>query len=217
MVRSLFVTGTDTDAGKTVVTAAIASAWRGQVRAVKPVMSGATGVGSDAWRVAVAAGHEPLCFASWSVPVSPHRAAILERRPLDLPAMLRWLDALPRPLLVEGVGGWRVPLRLEPRYEVADLARHLGFPVIVVAADRLGVLNHTLLTVDAVRRAGLPLAGVVLDAIGADDASIPHNLTDLRRLFDGPVVPFPSIDPDDPVVLRRAGEALVDALFPPGR
>ncbi|MCB9671688.1 MAG: dethiobiotin synthase [Alphaproteobacteria bacterium] len=212
MARSYFVTGTDTDVGKSVITAALAAARHGQVTAVKPVASGVDGGPGDAERIAIAAGHPPTVFATWRTPVSPHLAAALEARPLDLHALLDWLDAIPEPRLIEGVGGWRVPLALEPRFEVVDLARHVDLPVLVVAANRLGVLNHTLLTVEAVRGAGLEVAAVVLNTVGAEDASTAHNLADLRALAGVPVHPFPHVDPTDPGALARAGREL-DALL----
>lgn len=214
MPQSIFVTGTDTDVGKSVVTAALASAWRGAVRAIKPLASGGASGPTDAERIGRAAGHPPLVHSTWTAPVSPHRAALLEGRPLDVESMLDWLDALPDPRLVEGVGGWRVPLTVDPFFTVIDLAQHLGFPVLVVAANRLGVLNHTLLTVEAVRSAGLTVVGVVLNDLGGDDASCQHNLEDLELLLDVPVFPFPRLDPDDAGQLEQAGRELVHRLLP---
>lgn len=212
--RSLFITGTDTDVGKTFITAALAAAWRGEVTAVKPVASGSSdGEPGDAERIARAAGHTPKVFTSWSLPVSPHRAALAEERPLDLEAFLAWIDALPRPLLLEGVGGWRVPLTTAPLFDVSDLATRVQLPVLVVAANRLGVLSHTRLTVEAVRAAGLEVVGVVLNDVHAadDEASRAHNLTDLKLLLDVPVVAADH-EPDDGD-LEALGRRLIDGLF----
>ncbi|MCP4805034.1 MAG: dethiobiotin synthase [Proteobacteria bacterium] len=174
----VFVTGTDTDVGKTVVSAAICAA-DGRV-GLKPIASGVTGgPQDDAPRIG-----SPRSPFSYEKPVSPHRAAPDE---ILLDAVLAWIDehAAPR-MLVEGVGGWRVPISWS--FGVPELARALGFPVLVVAADRLGALNHTLLTVDAIRRDGLEVCGVVLN--DAHRASVPTNLDDLRRLLDVPVGTF---------------------------
>ena len=216
MAHALFVTGTDTDVGKSVVVAALAAAWRGKVHAIKPVASGGDAGPTDARRIADAAGHAPLVYATWQTPVSPHRAALLEEQPLDVQGLLDWLDGFEGLRLVEGVGGWRVPLTLSPRFEVVDLAQHLSLPVVVVAANRLGVLNHTVLTVEAVRTAGLEVVGVVLNDLGGDDASCAHNLDDLNRLLDVPVFAFPCIEPADPEQLRTAGQELAQALFSTG-
>lgn len=192
--RGLLVTGTDTGVGKTVTGAALAAALAAagtRVRALKPVASGvAPGEpGEDAALLGRAAGHDPACFLRLRTPVSPHRAAALEGVTLDPDALLAWIaDNRGDATLVEGAGGWEVPLA--PRFRVAHLAAALGWPVLVVAADRLGVLNHTLLTVAAVRAAGLPVAGVVLtgpapaagDPAEADPSTW-SNLDDLRDLL----------------------------------
>jgi len=202
----LFITGTDTEVGKSMVTACLAASARatvgpGGVVAAKPVASGVEPgrAGDDAELIAAAAGHAPRVFATYQAPVSPHRAARLEGRPVDDAALLAWLGDLQAPnVLVEGVGGWRVPVT--ETLHVVDLARAVAAPVLVVAADRLGVLNHTLLTVEAVRRDGLAVAGVVLNrgaGANAEDASLPHNLDDLRELLDVPVAALDPL-PDGP-------------------
>lgn len=211
-----FVTGTDTDVGKTVVVACLAQAARarGSVIAAKPVASGVVPgtAGEDAARIATAAAHAPTGLATYVPPVSPHRAILDGGAPIDPVALRGWIEARNADVvLVEGVGGWRVPVQLDPRIEVSDLARWTGGDVIVVAADRLGVLNHTRLTVDAIRADGLRVAGVVLNQ--ATPASGPtSNLADLRLLLDVPVVPLGRLDPDHPGDRDRAGRALWRAL-----
>jgi dethiobiotin synthetase len=185
--RSLFITGTDTGVGKTVVTAALAAALaRGgaRVRALKPVASGVPlgADGEDAALLGFAAGHVPASLHRFVAPVSPHRAAAAEGARVDPAAVVAWVHANAGDVtLVEGAGGWEVPLA--PDWRVADLGRALGWPVLVVAADRLGVLNHTLLTVAAVRAAGLPIAGVVLGPPTGGDPSSNSNFDDLRALL----------------------------------
>ncbi|MEQ1569151.1 MAG: ATP-dependent dethiobiotin synthetase BioD, partial [Myxococcota bacterium] len=131
----LFVTGVDTGVGKSVVTACLAAARRrvGSVVACKPVASGvpAGEPGEDAALLGWAAGHPPCGFAAFSAPLSPHRAAEREGRVVsdDVLDQLRSLSA--DTVLVEGVGGWRVPLRLTPPLWVADLARATGGAVVV--------------------------------------------------------------------------------------
>jgi dethiobiotin synthetase len=212
----LFVTGTDTEVGKTVVTACLAAAFPERARAAKVVASGvapadATG-GEDAALLGFAAGHAPTVFATFEAPVSPHRAAILEGRDLEVPLLTAWLRGLRgNPLLVEGVGGWRVPIT--PAFEVRDAARVVEAPILVVAADRLGVLNHTRLTVEAIRADGFEVVGVVLNRGGAPlppevDPSTTSNLEDLRSLLDVPVVPCGPVDRTDRHAMGTLGRAL---------
>ena len=184
-MKGLFVTGTDTDAGKTVVTAALAASLRGRgfpVQAAKPLATGEAAPGSDALRIAAAAGHAPLNLVCLPEPASPDRAAREAGTTVDLDATLDWLRSLGTPLLVEGVGGWEVPLGRGQ--SVADLGRRLGFPVLIVAPNRLGVLNHVHLTVNAVRARGLWVAGVVLnDGVerAAPEPLASWNAEDLRN------------------------------------
>jgi dethiobiotin synthetase len=211
--RSVFVTGTDTGVGKTVVAASLAAALARAgvaVRALKPVASGVSPgePGEDAALLALAAGHAPASYQRLRAPLSPHRAAALEGVTLRLDAIVDWIrDNLGEVTVVEGVGGWEVPIA--PPHRVSDLAAALGFPVVVVAPNRLGVLNHTLLTVEAVRRRGLVVAGVAVVGAGEDD-SARHNLADLQALLPGVSVrPFPwlaSLGVDE---LAAAGRGLL--------
>lgn len=214
----LFVTGTGTDVGKTRVTACLARAARarGTVVAAKPVASGvAPGTaGEDAERLGDAAGHPPVVFATFREPLSPHRAALVEGAalPPDLLDRVRGLSA--DTVLVEGVGGWRVPLSLRPPLWVEDLARATGGPVLVVAGDRLGVLNHALLTVDAVRAAGLSVCALALVRTIADaDLATRTNAEDLRLLLDVPVVEVPWLGPgSDPARETAVGADLLRVI-----
>src|SRR5690606_25682349 len=132
-LERIYITGTDTDVGKSVVTACLAQALAASgaaVRAVKPVASGVEPgtAGEDASLLAAAAGHEPVVFASFEAPLSPHRAARLEGRRVEPEALIGWLLGLRgEPLLVEGVGGWRVPLT--ERLELVDLVRRAPGPL----------------------------------------------------------------------------------------
>jgi dethiobiotin synthetase len=218
----LCITGTDTDVGKSLVTACLAAAWRATGRSVlaaKPIASGvpAGAHGEDAERIAAAAGHPPLTWARFAAPISPHRAQRLEGRDADPAALLAWLDALDADVvLVEAAGGWRVPLIADGHggfVEAADLARRLGGAVLVVAADRLGVLSHTRLTVQAIQDRGLPVAGVALDAVSPQtDESSAFNLEDLRSLLDVPVAAVPFMPRIDPTILAATGSRLIHDL-----
>jgi dethiobiotin synthetase len=90
-------------------------------------------------------------------------------------------------VIVEGVGGWLVPIL--QKYSVADLAAEMGLPVVVVAANRLGAINHTLLTVDSIRARGLTCAGVILNNMTADqDAATTTNRAVLEHLLEVPIL-----------------------------
>jgi dethiobiotin synthetase len=226
-MRTWVITGTDTSVGKSLVTACLAEAARrtgASVRAVKPIASGVTAgtPGDDATLLGLAGGHPPLAYAAFAAPLSPHRAAELEGRAVSPDALLAWLEAIPADvLLVEGAGGWRVPWHVRSdgsTWELSDLSRHLRASVLVVAADRLGVLNHTRLTVDAIVASGHDVVGVVLNrGVPSDSASRATNEGDLRRLLAVPIATMAAIDPDDPDARADAGAALWSVLRPPTR
>jgi dethiobiotin synthetase len=168
----VFVTGTGTEVGKTVVAAAIArtlTADGEQVRVFKPAVSGLdelAGAEADHELLRRAAGSEQsddeIAPYRYGPPVSPHLGAELAGEAID-PARLRAAAAAAAGsgfLVAEGVGGVLVPLTGD--YLVRDLAVALGFAVVVVAAPGLGTINHTLLTIEAARAAGLDVACAVL-------------------------------------------------------
>lgn len=150
-----YLTGTDTDVGKTVSAAALCQAHG--LDYVKPVQSG-TPADSDVVRDLTNVRVWPETYR-FSAPVSPHAAAEADGVDIDLQAVT--LPDTPR-LLVEGAGGWMVPYRTSPLTWQAELVRHLALPVVVVARTGLGTLNHTFLTLRAIRDDGLEVAGLVL-------------------------------------------------------
>ncbi len=168
MPKGLFVTATDTGAGKTRFCALLVRALRAQgVDAVgfKPFCCGDR---EDAVCLREASdgvlGEGEVNPVWLRVPAAPFTAALVENRMLDVALALdafRVLSERHAFVVVEGVGGWRVPL--VEGYCLSDFARELGLPVLVVAANRLGALNHTQLTVDAVQARGSQCAGVVLN------------------------------------------------------
>jgi dethiobiotin synthase len=210
MPPDLFVTGTDTGVGKTVVAASLAAAWRAlghSPSALKPVASGVDGVGEDEALLARAAGHEPRSYYRLKVPLSPHRAARMEGIALDRSGLSAWVLNQAGPRIVEGVGGWEVPLG---NFRVSDWAADLAFPVVVVAPNRLGVLNHSLLTVEAIRRQGLIVAALVLVTQEHPDLSSEGNLEDLRELLPQlPVCAFPFLTGFEQSFLEEGGRGLV--------
>jgi dethiobiotin synthetase len=172
-MRGCFVTGTDTGVGKSVLAAAIVSRLRRDgvsVRALKPVITGLDEPPDPDWPpdhelLARASGQPPqdVTFARYGPPVSPHLAAELSGRPLSAAALAERIRGGAGPdetLVVEGVGGLLVPLGRES--DVRDLARETGLPLVIAARPGLGTINHTLLTLECARAAGLRVAGVVL-------------------------------------------------------
>lgn len=191
----LFVTGTDTGAGKTFVAAALARALRArgvEVGVMKPVASGCRRrggklVSGDAELLRAAAGSddpiEEISPIRYAAPLGPSVCARRERRPFEVKKVLaafRRLSARHEFTVVEGIGGLAVPL--SARLDVAGLARRLELPVLIAAADRLGVLSHALLTAGYARRRRLDLLGVVLTCTRKQaDASRASNAGELRR------------------------------------
>ncbi|MCE5185634.1 MAG: dethiobiotin synthase [Planctomycetaceae bacterium] len=180
--NGLFITGTDTGVGKTLVTGAIASILCEQgvkVGVFKPIASGcrhdrAGLVSVDAEFLALCAQTDyplsilaPVCYKT---PAAPVTCAEVEGRPVNYEAIgsaYRYLCQNCDVVLVEGIGGAMVPI--DPRHTILDLAVEFDLPAVVVARPRLGTINHSLLTIEAIRHAGLPVAGVVI--CGYDPAS----------------------------------------------
>jgi dethiobiotin synthetase len=166
---SFFVTGTDTGVGKTYVTRLILAGLRDAgVDAVgyKPV---ACGDREDAVALSAASGGLDLDEINpvfLKTPVAPYVAGMLENRTIDPAFLLDRFHQLAEKhdqIIVEGVGGWEVPLAAN--YRVSDLAADLKLPVILVAGNRLGALNHILLTIQAIRAKGLMIAGIFLNQL----------------------------------------------------
>lgn len=166
---SFFITGTDTGVGKTYVTRLILETLRNAGRdavGYKPV---ACGDREDAVVLSAASGGLELDEINpvyLKTPVAPYVAGMLENRTVD-PAILvagyHQLAAKHAHVLVEGAGGWEVPLATN--YRVSDLAADLKLPVILVAGNKLGALNHVILTVNAIRAKGLVCAGIILNQL----------------------------------------------------
>jgi dethiobiotin synthase len=173
VVQGFFVTGTDTDVGKTVVAAWLvarlgACYW-------KPVQAG-THPETDSVTVRRLSGAAPDRILPEAYvleePMAPHEAARREGITIDMAKLVP--PPCHRPLVAEGAGGLMVPLN-EQSY-VIDLARELDLPLILVARSTLGTINHTLLSLEAIRRRALPLAGVVMNG-----PETPHNRAAIER------------------------------------
>lgn len=190
---SWFITATDTGAGKTRVAKLLVEALRAaghDAVGYKPVCCGERG---DAEVLATASGGLPLDEVNpvWlAQPVAPWVATLLGGKVVE-PRLLaegyRKLAARHAMVVVEGVGGWEVPIAAG--FSVADLAAELALPVVVVVANRLGAINHTLLTVKAVRARGLAVAGLVLNQLADElDTAMISNKAVLEDLTGVPVL-----------------------------
>jgi dethiobiotin synthetase len=195
---AIFLTGTGTGVGKTVVGCALASLWaaagRGP-RVLKPAESGcAAREGGlhprDAWALKVAAGDgrplDEICPYRYGNPMAPAHAAEEEGGPPDIERIAETITALrsrPGPLLVEGAGGLLVPLG--PGSRMIDIAARCGLALLIVAPLGLGALNDTQLTVRAARAEGLSVAGIVLnDRTGEDSPAARRNPAAIGELCD---------------------------------
>jgi dethiobiotin synthetase len=213
-LRGVFVTGTDTGVGKSVVAASVCAALaaRGErVAAFKPVVTGLDdgpgefGHDHELLAAVANAGQAPDDVAPYRFgpPLSPHFAAELAGERIE-PAQLLEAARAYQLLVCEGVGGLLVPITTG--YLVRDLAIDLGLPVVVVARTGLGTINHTLLTVEAARTAGLHVAGVVMTPWPDEPAEIERsNRETIARLG---AVSVSGLPPTDRERLAEAGASL---------
>ncbi|MCW2240455.1 dethiobiotin synthase [Azospirillum canadense] len=209
--RGVFVTGTDTGVGKTVVSACLARAW--DAAYWKPLQTGVASEPDDTTTVAALAGlspertHPPAY--TLSAPLAPLAAAALEGVDIDLARLVLPPDA-GRPLVVEGAGGLMVPVTGSTM--IIDVIARLRLPVVLVARSTLGTLNHTLLSLEALRARGLPVAGVILNG-----PANPGNRALIERFGKVTVLaevpPLPDLG-DAAIAAAAARLPAFDALFP---
>lgn len=223
-MAGLFVTGTDTGAGKSVLSAALLAALRAEgvaACAYKPVLTGMDEPSPGPWPrdhelLGAAAGIDPEQVAPlrYGPAVSPHLAAELAGQPIEPSALER--EGLRRrreaarrggTLVVEGVGGLLVPLAGD--YLVRDLAAALGLPLLIAARPGLGTIGHTLLTLEAARASGLEVAAVVLTPWPARPGTIESsNRETIERLGAVEVAVLPRVAGPERGLLARAGAGL---------
>ena len=206
MKKAYFVTGTDTGVGKTLVTSAMLYGYSQQglkTAGMKPVAAGCAEQNgrlvSEDVAMLVLAGNvmaeleqqNPYAFAP---PIAPHIAAQRVNeiiKPRVIQAAYQELSTLAEVVIVEGVGGFRVPLG--EQFDTADLAQILNIRVVLVVGMRLGCINHTLLTVEAIQARGLELAGWVANRIDPNMAAFEENLQTLDQHIPAPclgVLPY---------------------------
>jgi dethiobiotin synthetase len=218
-IPGLFVTGTDTGVGKTVIAGAIANWFARRQKNVAVCKIAATGcvlrreglVSEDAEFLAVCANaRHPLDLIApqrYSEALAPAIAAERANRPLDwfmINNSIRLMSRGSDVMIVEGVGGIMVPM--DSKHTVLDVAVALGIPVVVVARPGLGTINHTLLTVNALRSAGVHVAGVVVNRYPTDLVEVAEE-TNPRAIERWGKVPVLCITPD---------EYIKEATLPPG-
>lgn len=199
MKHGYFITGTDTGVGKTRISTALLTAFNARgfsTAAMKPVATGcantAQGLRNDDALTLQQHASLPLTYEqinpyAFEPPIAPHLAAAQAGQAIDLSHIKHGLDILAAQadvVIVEGVGGWLVPLNADAT--VADLAYELGLPVILVVGLRLGCLNHALLTVQSIEQSSLPFAGWVANVIDPAMQCIEENIQALRERITAP-------------------------------
>jgi len=204
-MKGFFITGTDTGVGKTYFTALLTRALRQQSIPAIPLKPISAGDRGDSIILSEASGGvvspveiNPVHFTA---SLSPYAASILESRPFPWgilrEKMKKLTENYPGPFLIEGAGGWRVPL--DSSLGIREWAQELALPVIVVARNSLGTINHTLLTVESIRQSRLPILGIILnDYFSKLDESSFTNPALLQELTALPVLSLPSSAPSLP-------------------
>jgi len=228
--RAIFITGTDTDVGKTMVSAALL-AWlqprcKVPVRYLKPLQTGCTHVEQDsdpAWVRRITGGSWPAATAVHTclpAPKAPSIAAAEAKITIEPQAVTAWVRGFAGLCLVEGAGGIRVPIA--PGWTMLEFAQALGAPCVVVARAGLGTINHTVLTLEALQRASLPCLGVVFcdpaDAVPhaerQENAAAICELTGVPVLGTlGRVADFPSLTRRPPAVMAELGARVLQWAF----
>lgn len=201
MTERFYVTGTDTEVGKTVASTALLQAARAlgyRTAGYKPVASGSemTAEGlrnSDALALqrnsVLPLSYEQVNPYTFAEPTSPHIVSADERRPIEASVLSAGLHALESQVdwvLVEGAGGWFTPL--SPTLTLADWVKREQLPVILVVGVKLGCINHAVLTAQAIQQAGLPLAGWIANDITPPGRRHAEYLSTLQRMLPAPML-----------------------------
>ena len=198
-MNCIFITGTGTDVGKTYVTALIVKKLRGAGINAGYYKFAASGevidnMPVDAWHVKTVANLPAGKFVSYAYKeaVSPHLAAQLENRPIELSVLERDFETARNKfefLVIEGSGGIICPLRRDnPRIILVDLVKRFGLPVIIVADSGLGAINATVLTTEYLRAKNIPTRGVVLNRFDAESIIDVDNAKMIAELTDLPII-----------------------------
>ncbi|GAB59107.1 dethiobiotin synthase [Rheinheimera nanhaiensis] len=221
--KTLFITATDTDAGKSYISAMLLQGFKAlDVTAigVKPIAAGADakGFNGDALLLQQHSGIalpykvvNPICYQA---PVAPHLAALNEQQPIDEKllndALQHWQNLKAEQLLIEGAGGWLLPLSAK-RY-LADWVAEQQLPVLLVVGMKLGCLNHAMLTVREIERSGCQLIGWVANCIDPHMLLLEQNIADLRQRISAPclaVVPYAA----EPALYQQLAKQIAVSLL----
>lgn len=179
MTHAFFITGTDTDVGKTQAAAWLMLQINGAYW--KPVQSGLEQVDSDSVRALTSLSDDRFYPSTYKLtqPLSPHESARRDKVMIEMDQFS--IPACDRPLIIEGAGGLMVPLN-EKQF-VIDLIAHLGTPAILVCRSGLGTINHTLLSIKALRDKNIPIAGLIING-----PKTPHNRQALEEYGGVPIL-----------------------------
>ena len=219
----IFITGTDTGIGKSIVTAALASHLRKSgvdVGVMKPIETGVSDtsvLGPDGellrWSAQANDPDDLISPYRLSLPASPHQAANAEKVLIDTDRILEAFQELQDNhdiVLVEGAGGLMVPIR--GGFLMADLAALMGLPALVVSHPRLGTLNHTLLTTFAIRSLGMPMCGLIINRMpeqpGPTEKEAPHLLSSIASA--DLLAVFPEVEGSDKKKVETLSESIAD-------
>jgi len=223
MTQGYFITGTDTGIGKTWSTVALMQYFKNQGKSVigmKPVASGCDEIdgqlrNEDALLLqqhgSISVPYEDINPYAFALPVAPHIAAQVEDVEIELDQIIRKYRRLERQaevVLVEGVGGWMVPLN--DCQDVADLAQRMDLPVIVVVGVRLGCINQAKLTFAKIRQSGVKFHGWIASCVEQDMLMLEENIRTLSASTEAPLLAvFPYADKLDPEYLSRQFNSVI--------
>jgi dethiobiotin synthetase len=191
----IFITGTDTGCGKTYVTALLAKFLAGKgmnVGVMKPISAGPAAENDAAWLKKELNLPDPIELINpirLKYPLAPYPAAKKEKKKIELKKIFKaykTLAARHEIVLVEGIGGIAVPIK--SNYAVIDLIREMQLPTIIVARAGLGTINHTLLTIHALRQEKVDILGVIMNGFRGKDLSEKTNAEMIRRLGQVPIL-----------------------------
>ncbi|MGB0712563.1 MAG: dethiobiotin synthase [Gammaproteobacteria bacterium] len=220
-----FITGTDTDVGKTVVSRALVARLVDhglRVAALKPISAGCErtpeGLRNDDALQLMAAANVSLPYDTvnpfaYEPPIAPHIAAQRADRPMDIARCVGTLNEARSQAdlcIVEGAGGWLVPINAQDTLE--DLALALGLPVVLVVGIRLGCLNHAQLSARVIEASGLPLVGWIANHLSAETAEAEANVQALVDRIDAPLLETVPFEPDPGHAGAQASRYLLKAL-----
>ena len=224
--NGLFITGTDTGVGKTLIAGGIASVLRRQglkVGVFKPIASGCRNdgvlVSDDTEFLAMCADAEyslsVITPVTYKTPAAPITCAQVEGRAIDyeeIATAYNYLCENTDVVIVEGIGGAMVPL--DAKHTVLDLAVQFNLPMVIVARPNLGTINHSLLTIAAVRNAGLPVAGLVISGYNALEADIAEETAPdvISEFGNTPLLSIVPYDENSSVEDGKLGEGIIETL-----